>query len=72
MQVDLSIYGRLATDCDRDAIVRFTRRESIAGDDDREETACLVGALRGLSPIRQFRLTYEDDRYEALYERCEA
>ena len=70
MQVDLPIYGRLVTDCDRDAVVRFTRRESIAGGDDTEETACLVSALRALPPVRQFRLTYEDDRYEALYDRC--
>jgi hypothetical protein len=73
LEVDLPAYGRLLTACDRNAIVSYTRRKLVA--ENREspaEIACIVRAFRALPPAKQFRLTYENERYEALYDRCEA
>jgi hypothetical protein len=72
LQFDLPAHGRLIAACDRDAVVAYAHRKLVAeGDESPAEIACIVDALRALPPAGQFRLTYDEERYEALYDRCE-
>jgi len=71
VQLDPGAYGDLIATCDPGAILDQFAREVAAEEDGSQARAeCVVARLRGLPPNEQFRLGYEDDRFEALLERC--
>jgi hypothetical protein len=73
LEYDIPAFGRFVTSCDPDAFVVYTHRKLVAeGEESPAEIACIVRAFRNIPPSGQLRLTYDEERYEALYGRCEA
>lgn len=69
LQLSLAAYGRFLHACDADALRSYGRTLREEGRD-ADEVDCVVEALTSLPPAAGFRLTYADDRYAALVERC--
>jgi hypothetical protein len=73
LEFDIPAYGRLVISCVPGAFVSYAHRKLVAeGNESPAEITCIVGAFRRMPPSSQLRLTYDEERYEALYDRCEA
>lgn len=73
MQTDIVAYNQLLLACGRDAFLAFHQRslESETGLD-RGAVKCVIGLFEALPARKLIDLTYEEDRYEAVLDRCES
>lgn len=67
---DFAAYGAFIARCDPEVIVDYVEQELIGQNKDPAPVRCVVEAFRGLSPARQWRLSYDEERFSALRERC--
>ncbi len=73
MQRDIQAYAGVFLKCDPGALFAYQRRELHDRYGlDRAGLHCVLETFRRLGPKSTVRLTYDEDRYETLIERCDS
>ena len=72
VQLDAAAYNELLISCDRDAYLAFHRRGAADGGLDPGAVECVIGVLGDLPASSLIGLTYDQEKYEALLDECEA
>lgn len=72
-QTDIVAYNQLLLACGRGAFLAFHRR-SLASETDLDQAAveCVLRFFERLPDRKLIRLTYEEDRYEAVLDKCDS
>jgi hypothetical protein len=72
VQTDIVAYNQLILACGRDALLAFHRRSLVSETElDPGAVECVIGFLESLPARKLINLTYEEDPYEAVLDKCE-
>lgn len=73
LQLDVVAYNKLLLSCGRGAFLAYHRRELAAGAHlETSAVECVLGVLEGLPARDLVGIAYDQEKYEALLDRCES